>query len=107
MKKTKKVALVTGLLIATTMTVVAAFTHSSDQFNFGPEPNPLPWAWDQSRQYSHFYCGEQKHHATAIMKDSDGQEFRDRTDAPAGKWAKARTSYVKNPSEWNSYYGHD
>lgn len=93
-----------GLIVTSIATTAYAFTHSSDEWNYGPKPSLINWS--KTSQFSDFYCGSQKHHATARIK-SGGVLHEDKVYASSKKWAKAQTDYYKDVTEWNSYYGHD
>jgi len=103
-KQALTLALTLVMLVFVSITVFA-FTHSADQWNYGNEANI--WNWNQSRQYSNFYCPVQNHRATAVIAGTNGYLNTYTTHATAAKWANAITGWQDNEQQWQSYYSHE
>ena len=80
--------------------------HKADEWEYGNQ-----WGLNGNYQYSYFYCKNERHTATAIIRRAGGPgvgkiDDTVRIEGKKGKWAKAKTKRHNSYDEWHSHYNH-
>lgn len=77
--------------------------HKADEWEYGNQ-----WGLTGNYQYSYFYCKNEKHTATAVIKKSGrgGFDGTVKKEAKKGKTAKAQTKRYNDYDEWHSHFNH-
>ncbi len=113
-KKEKFITIAAACIMATSalITTVSAanYGHDGDKWYAGCDVGMIPvYNYNLVRQYSEFYCPEETHTATVLMKKKGGNEKYFKAKATKKNWAKTDSNWYAQDSNLEirrSYYDH-